>query len=70
MAAVTKPDKMPGGARGLVRLFFLPGPRRWRLGQFGAAADISAVSTGSQVMQTVTVVITGLAMGVTVLLGQ
>ena len=40
------------------------------VGKFGAAADISAVSTGSQVMHTVTVVITGLAMGVTVLLGQ
>ena len=40
------------------------------VGRFGAAADISAVSTGSQVMQTVTIVITGLAMGVTVLLGQ
>ena len=40
------------------------------VGKFGAAADISAVSTGSQVVHTVTVVITGLAMGVTVLLGQ
>ena len=40
------------------------------VGTFGSAADISAVSTGSQIMQTVTVVITGLAMGVTVLLGQ
>lgn len=40
------------------------------VGQFGAAADISAVSTGSQLMQTVTIVITGLSMGVTVLLGQ
>ena len=40
------------------------------VGKFGTAADISAVSTGSQVMHTVTVVITGLAMGVTVLLGQ
>lgn len=40
------------------------------VGRFGTAADISAVSTGSQVMQTVTIVITGLAMGVTVLLGQ
>ena len=39
-------------------------------GKFGAAADISAVSTGSQVVHTVTVVIAGLAMGVTVLLGQ
>ena len=28
------------------------------VGRFGAAADISAVSTGSQVMQTVTIVIT------------
>lgn len=40
------------------------------VGKFGTAADISAVSTGSQIMQTVTMVITGLAMGVTVLLGQ
>ena len=40
------------------------------VGKFGTAADISAVSTGSQIMQSVTVVITGLAMGVTVLLGQ
>ena len=40
------------------------------VGKFGTAADISAVSTGSQIMQTITVVITGLAMGVTVLLGQ
>lgn len=40
------------------------------VGKFGTAADISAVSTGSQVMQTITIVITGLAMGVTVLLGQ
>ena len=40
------------------------------VGRFGTAADISAVSTGSQIMHTVTTVITGLAMGVTVLLGQ
>ena len=40
------------------------------VGRVGTAADISAVSTGSQIMQTITVVITGLAMGVTVLLGQ
>ena len=40
------------------------------VGKFGTAADISAVSTGSQLMQTVTIVITGLSMGVTVLLGQ
>ena len=36
------------------------------VGQFGTAADVSAVSTGSMVMQTVTVVITSLAMGLTV----
>lgn len=40
------------------------------VGQFGQPADVSAVSTGSQVMQTVTSLITGLAMGATVLLGQ
>ena len=34
------------------------------VGMFGTAADISAVSTGSQLMQTVTIVITGLSMGV------
>ena len=42
------------------------------VGQFGgAAADIyvSAVATGSQVMHTLTVVITGLAMGLTVFVG-
>ncbi|MBO5293404.1 MAG: MATE family efflux transporter [Lachnospiraceae bacterium] len=40
------------------------------VGQFAEAADVSAVSTGSQVMHTVTVVITGLAMGITILIGQ
>lgn len=40
------------------------------VGQFGTAADVSAVSTGSMVMQTVTVVITGIAMGLTVLVGR
>ena len=40
------------------------------VGQFGTAADVSAVSTGSLVMQTVTVVITSLAMGLTVLVGR
>lgn len=40
------------------------------VGRFGQPADVSAVSTGSQVMQTVTSVITGLSMGATVLLGQ
>ena len=40
------------------------------VGQFGTPADVSAVSTGSMVMQTVTVVVTGLAMGLTVLVGR
>lgn len=40
------------------------------IGQFGNAADVSAVSTGSQIMQTVTLVIVGLAMGITVFAGQ
>ncbi len=40
------------------------------VGQFGQPADVSAVSTGSQVMHTVTSLVTGLAMGATVLLGQ
>lgn len=40
------------------------------VGQFGTAADVSAVATGSQMMQMVTVIITGLAMGTTILLGQ
>lgn len=40
------------------------------VGQFGTAADVSAVATGSQMMQMVTVIITGLAMGSTILLGQ
>lgn len=40
------------------------------VGQFGTAADVSAVSTGSQLMRAVTVVITGLAMGLTVFVGR
>lgn len=40
------------------------------VGQFGQPAAVSAVSTGSQVMQTVTCLVTGLSMGATVLLGQ
>lgn len=40
------------------------------VGQFGTSADVSAVSTGSMVMHTVTVVITGLAVGLTVLVGR
>lgn len=40
------------------------------VGQFGNAADVSAVSTGSQVMMGVTSMITGLTMGITILIGQ
>lgn len=40
------------------------------VGKFGSTASISAVATGGQVMQSATVIITGLTMGVTVLLGQ
>ena len=40
------------------------------VGKFGTAADISAVSTGSMIMQTITIIIVGLAMGITILLGQ
>lgn len=40
------------------------------VGWFGLPADVSAVSTGSQVMYTVTSLITGLSVGATVLLGQ
>lgn len=40
------------------------------VGQFGEAADVSAVSTGSQILHSITVVITGLAMGITILTGQ
>lgn len=40
------------------------------VGKFGTTEDISAVATGSQIMHSITAVITGLATGVTVLLGQ
>jgi putative MATE family efflux protein len=40
------------------------------VGQFAGNADVSAVATGSQIMQTVTNFITSLATGTTVLLGQ
>ena len=42
----------------------------WVVGTFGQAADVSAVSTGGQIMHTVTSVITSLASGATVLLGR
>ena len=40
------------------------------VGQYAGAADVSGVSTGSQLMMSITGLITGLAMGTTVLLGQ
>ena len=40
------------------------------VGQYAATTDVSAVATGSQVMHSVTTVLVGMAMGVTVLLGQ
>ncbi len=40
------------------------------VGRFGQAADVSAVSTGSQVMVVITSMITGLTMGITILIGQ
>lgn len=40
------------------------------VGQYATSADVSAVSTGSQIMQTITNAIAGLAMGTTILLGQ
>ena len=42
----------------------------WVVGRFAATADVSAVATGSQVMFTATVIITGLSMGATILLAQ
>ncbi|MBE6939456.1 MAG: MATE family efflux transporter [Ruminococcaceae bacterium] len=40
------------------------------VGQFGTSADVSAVSTGSQLMTTVTGMIASFSMGTTILLGQ
>lgn len=40
------------------------------VGNFGSTASVSAVATGSQVMQTVTGIVAGLATGVTVLIGN
>lgn len=40
------------------------------VGRFGTAAGVSAVATGSSLMQSVTGMIAGLSMGLTVLLGQ
>ncbi|MCM1135302.1 MAG: MATE family efflux transporter [Clostridium sp.] len=40
------------------------------VGKFASTVDVSAVATGSQLMQSITGVITGIAMGGTILLGQ
>lgn len=40
------------------------------VGQFGSTAGLSAVSTGSQILNLVTFVVTQLAMGVTVLIAR
>jgi putative MATE family efflux protein len=40
------------------------------VGHFGDASGISAVAIGSQVMQTITGIITGLTMGTTIMIGQ
>lgn len=40
------------------------------VGKFADTSSVSAVATGSQVMQSLTVIITGLSMGVTILIGQ
>lgn len=40
------------------------------VGKFGYAADVSAVSTGSQMMHTITGMIASFSMGTTILLGQ
>ncbi len=40
------------------------------VGQYAQTADVSAVATGSQLMHSITTVLVGLAMGITVLLGQ
>lgn len=42
----------------------------WMVSQFAANADVSAVSTGSQTMLIVNGLVTGLSMGITILLGQ
>lgn len=40
------------------------------VGQFSTSADVSAVATGSQIMQTLTGAVAGLSMGTTILIGQ
>ncbi len=40
------------------------------VGRYAETADVSAVATGSQIMHTVTFVLVGISMGITILLGQ
>lgn len=40
------------------------------VGKFARSADVSAVSTGSQIMMTITNLISSLCMGMTIMLGQ
>lgn len=40
------------------------------VGQFASTADVSGVATGSMLLSTVTMIITGLAMGITILVGE
>ena len=40
------------------------------VGRFAATVDVSGVSTGSQLMSSVTLILSGLAMGMTIMLGQ
>ncbi len=40
------------------------------VGRFGSASDVSAVSSGSMILQTIQSIITGLSMGTTVLMGR
>ena len=42
----------------------------WVVGKFAESFDVSAVSTGSQLMMTITLAVTSLAMGMTVLVGR
>ena len=40
------------------------------VGQFSHTADVSGVATGSMLLQTVTMIITGMTMGITILVGE
>lgn len=40
------------------------------VGQFSTSADVSAIATGSQIMTSITAMISGLTMGITILIGQ